>query len=92
MTLSAILACLWVLASAVVAMLPMKRQYVAGIALLCAAPVLIVWLASDYGWWLGVIGLFAFVSMFRNPLRYLWARVRGESPELPKDMQKEASE
>ena len=33
---------LWVLASAGVAMLPMRQQYIPGVALLLAAPVLIV--------------------------------------------------
>lgn len=87
MTLSLIIGCLWVLASAVVAMLPMQRQYVPGVALLIAAPILIVWLALDYGWWVGVIGLFAFVSMFRNPLRYFLAKARGQAPVLPKELQ-----
>ena len=87
MSASLILGCLWVLASAVVAMLPMRRQYVPGVALLIAAPFLIVWLALDYGWWVEVIGLFAFVSMFRNPLRYFVAKARGQSPELPKELQ-----
>jgi len=29
------------------------------------------------------LGTFAFVSMFRNPLRYLMRRLRGERPEIP---------
>ena len=33
---------LWVFASAIVAMLPMRKQYFPGVALLLAAPVLIV--------------------------------------------------
>jgi len=28
--------------------------------------------------------LLAFMSMFRNPLRYFWARARGQRPTLPK--------
>lgn len=84
MTLSAILAALWVIASAIVALLPMKRQYVPGVTLLIAAPILIVWLGYDYGWWVAVFGLFAFVSMFRNPLRYLYRRARGLETEVPK--------
>ncbi|SHJ63212.1 Protein of unknown function [Shimia gijangensis] len=83
MTLSLILACFWVVAATVVAMLPMRRQYVPGVALLLAAPVLIGAIWWDYGMWVGLAALFAFVSMFRNPLRYLWKRARGEKPELP---------
>ena len=81
---SLILAALWVIAGTVVALLPMRRQYVPGVALLVLAPVLIIWLAVDYGWLVGALSLAAFVSMFRNPLRYFWRRARGEKPEIPK--------
>ena len=84
MTFSAILACFWVLASTVTALLPMKHQYKPGVSLLVAAPVLIVWLGYDYGWWLSIAATLAFVSMFRNPLRYLWKRAKGEEVEIPK--------
>lgn len=83
MTPSLVIGCLWVIAAAIVAMLPMKRQYVPGVTLLCAAPLLIIWLGIDYGVWVGLIGLFAFVSMFRNPLRYFWQRARGHQPKVP---------
>jgi len=81
--LSLILACLWVLAATVVAMLPMRRQYIPGVALLVAAPVLVIWLGFDFGWWLSVVALLAFGSMFRNPLRYFYRRARGQEPKLP---------
>jgi hypothetical protein len=74
---------LWVFASAIVAMLPMRRQYFPGIALLLAAPVLIVMVGLQTHWAAGVFALFAFVSMFRNPLRYIWAKVTGKNPEIP---------
>jgi len=77
MSAALITGCLWVLASAIVAMLPMRMQYPPGLALLIAAPFLLVWIGVVHGWvWL-VIGLFAFVSMFRNPLIYMAKRVRG---------------
>ncbi|SLN26137.1 hypothetical protein PSA7680_01135 [Pseudoruegeria aquimaris] len=73
--------CLWVLAAAGVAMLPMRHQFAPGVILLALAPVVIVWLARVHGVWIGVAGFAAFVSMFRRPLKYygnrLWARVRG---------------
>jgi hypothetical protein len=74
----------WVLASAAVAMLPMRYQYVPGVALLIMAPFLIFWVGAVVGWWAAALAVFAFVSMFRNPLRYFWARARGLKPELPK--------
>ena len=84
MSTPVLLAILWVFAATVTAMLPMRHQYVPGVILLLAAPVLIVWMGALHGWWLAVLGLAAFVSMMRNPLRYLWRRARGEKPELPK--------
>ena len=83
MTLSAILSCLWVLASAITAMLPMTHQYRPGLALLLAAPILIVWLGYDYGWWVSGIGLLAFGSMFRNPLMYFYRRACGQELKVP---------
>ena len=40
----------WVFAAAAVAMLPMRRQYVPGVALLIAAPVLIVMIGLQVAW------------------------------------------
>jgi signal transduction histidine kinase len=83
-----ILGAFWVLASAIVAMLPMKRQMVPGVALLIAAPVLLVWIGWVHGWvWLA-FGLFAFLSMFRNPLRYFICRALGLPAPLPKELEK----
>jgi hypothetical protein len=84
MTPSAIIACLWVVASAIVAFLPMTRQYVSGIALLIAAPLIIIWLGYDYGWFFALIGVFGFCSMFRNPLIFIYRRLRGENFEVLK--------
>ncbi|MBL9053798.1 MAG: DUF2484 family protein [Tabrizicola sp.] len=88
MSLPLVLGCLWVIASALVAMLPMRRQMLPGVALLVAAPFLLVWIGWEHGWiWLA-IGVFAFVSMFRNPLRYFLRRALGRPAPLPKELQK----
>ena len=79
---------LWVFAATAVAMLPMRHQYVPGVALLIAAPLLILWIGISVAWWAGVLALAAFVSMFRNPLRYFWARARGRNPQLPPELRK----
>lgn len=84
MSWAVLAACLWVFGATGTAMLPMKHQYKPGITLLVLAPVLMIWLSVAHGWWLGIIALLAFASMFRNPLRYFWRRARGERPELPK--------
>lgn len=83
MSLSLMLGCLWALSAAVVALLPMRRQYVPGVGLLFVAPVLLGWMAWDHGAWIFAFGLFAFLSMFRNPLIYMIRRARGERPEVP---------
>lgn len=74
----------WVFASVACAMLPMRRQYVPGVILLIAAPFLIVWIGVQVHPLAAIAAAAAFVSMFRNPLRYVLARLRGEEPELPK--------
>ena len=84
MTLPVLLCALWVLAATVVALLPMRMQYVPGIALLVVAPVLIVWLGLAQGPIWGILALAGFGSMFRHPLRYLWKRARGEKVEVPR--------
>ena len=84
MSLSLILAFLWVVASTLVALLPMRHQYVPGVGLLIAAPILIGVIAWEHGWLAGGLALAAFISMFRNPLHYLWKRARGKHPEIPK--------
>jgi hypothetical protein len=82
--------CLWVVASAVTAMLPMRRQMVPGIALLLAAPVLIVWIGAAHGWGWAALCVLAFVSMFRNPLRYFIGRALGRPVELPPELRDRA--
>ncbi len=83
MSLPLVLGCLWIFAATVTAMFPMRYQYPPGITLLLLAPVLIVWIGMEHGWLLTLVAVFAFVSMFRNPLRYFWQRARGERPEIP---------
>lgn len=73
----------WVFASALVAMLPMRQQYIPGVALLVAAPVLIVMIGIQVGWMPAGLGFAAFVSMFRNPLRFILAKLRGQNPQVP---------
>lgn len=74
-----IFGCLWVIAAAIVAMLPMRMQYGLGLVLLIAAPVLILWIGAVHGWPWAVLGLFAFVSMFRRPLFHFARYLAGKS-------------
>lgn len=88
MSLPLFLGAIWVIAATVTALLPMRMQYVPGLSLLIAAPVLLIWIGVEHGWWVAALGLAGFVSMFRNPLRYFWRRARGEQPELPKEFKR----
>ncbi len=83
-SLSLIIAALWAVAATVVALLPMRMQYVPGVALLVAAPLVIAFMGYENGLWVAVIGLLGFVSMFRNPLRYFWRKFRGQNPQVPR--------
>jgi hypothetical protein len=87
MSWALISACIWVLAAAVTALLPMKRQMLPGITLLVLAPVLIAWIGWQHGWLWAAFGLFALVSMFRNPLIYFAKKAMGKPVELPKELQ-----
>lgn len=66
-----ILAAVWVLAATGVAFLPMRYQYIPGIALLIAAVPLLVFLAIQHNVWIVLAVLAAIVSMFRRPLKAL---------------------
>lgn len=92
MSLSLLFGALWVLASAAVAFLPMRRQYVPGVALLLAAPVLIGLIFAEHGWIWGAVALFAFLSMFRNPLIYLVRKALGKPVRRPEELRGEAGE
>lgn len=83
MTPSLITGCIWMPLAVITALLPMRMQYVPGIGLLLLAPVLIIWIGLDYGWLVAVLAVAAFVSMFRNLLRYIYRRLKGEHPEIP---------
>lgn len=82
-----VLGTFWIIAAALTAMLPMRAQMIPGIALLIAAPVLLVWIGLTHGWLWLAFGLFAFLSMFRNPLIYFARRAFGlPSPDPQKGL------
>jgi Protein of unknown function (DUF2484) len=86
MSWSLILGCLWAIAATITALLPMRRQYPPGIALLVAAPALIAVIWVEHGWMFGLPALLGFLSMFRNPLRYFIKKWLGYRVELPKEL------
>jgi hypothetical protein len=81
-----ILGCLWVIAVAGTAMLPLRLQRYPGLPLLVAAPVLLVWIGQVHGGVWVAFGLFAFLSMFRRPLNYLCRKALGLPAELPAEL------
>lgn len=83
---SLIFGCLWVLGGAATALLPMDRQQWPGGFLFFSAPLLIVWIGWQNGWIWTVLGLFAFVSMFRRFMSYLAKRALGLPAELPPEL------
>ena len=88
---SLIAGCLWVLLGAGTALLPMRRQMAPGLLLLVSAPVLILWIGASVAWWVGLVALGAFLSMFRRPLGALWRWARtGERPVPPRDWEEAA--
>ena len=87
MSTSLILGCLWVIASTITAMLPMRRQMIPGVALLLAAPVLLWFIASEHGFWVFGLTLLAALSLFRNPIIYFARRAMGLTVSLPSEMQ-----
>jgi hypothetical protein len=83
MPLSLILSCLWVLAAAIVAMLPMRLQFAPGLTLLILSVPLAVFVGLQMGWiWVAAV-LFAALSMYRRPLlalaRHVGRRIAGET-------------
>ena len=84
MSLSLIVAALWVLGATFTAMLAMRHQYIPGVTLLIAAPAILIWIAVDHGMWVALACVAAVLSMMRNPLKYLLRRLMGEKPEIPK--------
>ncbi len=83
MSLSLIFAAIWAIAATVVALLPMRLQYLPGLTLLILAPLLIGFIGWQHGGWIAVLGLLGFASMFRHPLRYLWKVARGKPVDVP---------
>ena len=71
-----VLCSLWVLCAAAVALLPMRYQYAPGLALLLAAPVLLIWIGVRAGPVWVLLAALAVTSMFRKPLRYFAAYTR----------------
>ena len=82
MSFSLILGAVWVVLATIVATLPMRLQWMPGLALLLAAPALLAWIAVDHGWGWFAVGGFALISMFRRPLGYLLFRAWGRSKEV----------
>ena len=87
MSLSLIIAALWVIAGTITAMLPMRAQMIPGLTLIALAPMLLIWIGLTHGWLWVAIGTFAFLSMFRRPLNYFVRKALDlPLPDLPPEL------
>jgi hypothetical protein len=78
MTLSAVLALVWLITANVTAMLPSKDYHWGNAYRLIAVGVpLLVWVIYQNGPWWGLAFLVAAGSVLRWPLLHLWRWVRG---------------
>lgn len=87
MTTSLILACVWIVAANVMAMLPSKRSHWPQAYVLIAVGIpLLGYITYENGPWWGLAALFAGASILRWPVRFLaaWikARATGEQGDL----------
>jgi len=81
MTISLTLACVWVVAAAVVAFLPMRLQYVPGLSLLALAVPLLVYIGIQHSFWVVLLAVGGLISMFRRPLWFMGRRLIGRLRE-----------
>jgi len=77
MTTSLVLACVWIVAANVMAMLPSKRSHwPQAYALIAVGIPLLGYITYENGPWWGLAALFAGASILRWPVRFLAARIR----------------
>ena len=76
MNAALIAGCIWALLSTVVALLPMRLQYVPGLTLLILTLPLLAWIAVSIGIWVALIALLAALSLFRHPLIWMARRAK----------------
>lgn len=79
MSLSLFFASLWVLSATLIAMLPMRLQFIPGLSVLILALPMLGFIAYQHGIWLCLIGVLAVLSMFRRPLIYYVGRLRDKT-------------
>ena len=79
MTTSLFLACLWAIAANLLAMLPSKdNHWTRAYALIALGIPLLGYVTRENGPWIGMIALFAGMSVLRWPLRHLLRWLRGK--------------
>ena len=72
MTLSLILACLWLIAANVIGMFPTRhKHWPAAYGLIALGTPLLVFVVWQNGIWVGLVVLLAAASVLRWPVRYL---------------------
>ena len=83
MTLSIILACLWVVTACVVAMFPSRRHHWPAAYFLIAVGIpILIFVFVESGFWPGMFALVAGISVLRWPVRYLLRWVKAQAVRL----------
>ena len=83
MSLSIILACLWVVTASVIAMFPSRRHHwPAAYFLIAVGLPILVFVFAENGFWAGMVALAAGISVLRWPVRYLFRWVKAQAVRL----------
>lgn len=85
MTPSLIALCLWALAATATAFLPIRKQIIPGTILGLGGLAILAWVGAQNGWVWTIVGLLAFISLFRNGFKVIPMLIRGEKIEIPDD-------
>ncbi len=84
MSASLTIAAIWAILATIVALLPMRFQFIPGFALLVAAPFIVGFIGYQHGFWIAGLGLLAFLSMFRRPLYFMGRKALGYPVDFPR--------
>ncbi|MCB2109770.1 MAG: DUF2484 family protein [Defluviimonas sp.] len=80
MTISLVLACLWVVAATILALLPSRSgHWRSAYALVVLGIPILGWVTYQHGPWVGLLALAGGASILRWPLIRLWGRIRGKA-------------
>ncbi len=83
MTISLVLACIWVLVATAIALAPRRFHWPGAWVLVALGVPLLGWVTLQNGPWVGLIVLAGGVSVLRWPVVFLLRRLRGKVSREP---------